>query len=85
MGETLLVTMRRDWPFLARFSGGGHGDPGIPFRPALLLLLAAAFAFMGEPGSAPATQARLRLPKFPQSILVALMAGWIAHLAFRRG
>jgi len=42
MGEILVATVRRDWPFLARFHAGGHGDPGIPFRPALLLLLVAA-------------------------------------------
>jgi len=54
VGETLLVTVRRDWPFLARFSGGGHGDPGVPFRPALLLLLAAAFGDGKDPRLVPA-------------------------------
>lgn len=41
-GEILLHAVRRDWPFLARLSTSGHGDPGVPFRPALLLLLAGA-------------------------------------------
>lgn len=40
VGEILLDTVRRDWPFLARLSASGRADPGIPFRPALLLLLA---------------------------------------------
>lgn len=42
VGEILLHAVRKDWPFLARFSASGKGDPGVPFRPALLLLLTAA-------------------------------------------
>lgn len=43
VGEVLIDTVRRNWPFLSRLSATGHGDPGIPFRPALLLLLAGDF------------------------------------------
>lgn len=46
VGEVLIATVRRDWPFLARITASGHGDPGVPFRPALLLLLASYF---GDP------------------------------------
>jgi len=46
VGEVLSVTVRRDWPFLARFTAVGHGNPGVPFRPASLLLLASYF---GDP------------------------------------
>ena len=42
VGEILLHSIRKDWPFLARLSASGHGDPGVPFRPALLLLLIGA-------------------------------------------
>jgi geranylgeranyl pyrophosphate synthase len=49
VGEMLLASVRRDWPFLARFSEAGHGDPGVPFRPALLLLLAAEFGDARDP------------------------------------
>ena len=42
VGELLIHALRRDWPFLARLSAAGQGDPGVPFRPALLLLLSAA-------------------------------------------
>jgi geranylgeranyl reductase family protein len=40
VGEILIETVRQNWPFLARLSATGWDDPGIPFRPALLLLLA---------------------------------------------
>ncbi|HEX2101552.1 MAG TPA: geranylgeranyl reductase family protein, partial [Candidatus Synoicihabitans sp.] len=40
ISEVLIDTVRRDWPFLARLSTVGHTTPGIPFRPALLMLLA---------------------------------------------
>jgi geranylgeranyl reductase family protein len=46
VGEILIGTVRRDWPFVARLAAAGRGDPGIPFRPALLLLLAGHF---GDP------------------------------------
>jgi geranylgeranyl reductase family protein len=57
VGETLLASVRRDWPFLSRFSGTGHGEPGVPFRPALLLLLAAAFGEPKDPRLIPAAAA----------------------------
>lgn len=50
VGETLIDTVRRDWPFLGRAAAMGRGDPGIPFRPALLLLLSAAFGDPRAPG-----------------------------------
>ena len=40
VGELLIDSVRRDWPFLARALTVGQGSPRIPFRPALLLLLA---------------------------------------------
>gem|GEM_PF-4622 len=43
VGGLLLDTVRHDWPFLARLHNIGEGDPGIPFRPALLLLLSGHF------------------------------------------
>ena len=43
VGGILLDTVRHDWPFLARLHHTSEGDPGIPFRPALLLLLASHF------------------------------------------
>jgi geranylgeranyl reductase family protein len=46
VGEILIAAVRRDWPFLLRFTAGGHGNPGVPFRPALLLLLA---SYYGDP------------------------------------
>jgi geranylgeranyl pyrophosphate synthase len=49
VGEVLIATVRQDWPFLARLSAASQGDPGIPFRPALLLLLAAYFGNPREP------------------------------------
>jgi geranylgeranyl pyrophosphate synthase/flavin-dependent dehydrogenase len=49
VAEVLMDTVRQDWPFLARFSAARHGDPGIPFRPALLLLLAGYFGNPRQP------------------------------------
>lgn len=49
VGEVLIDTVRQNWPFLSRLSATGHGDPGIPFRPALLLLLAGYFGNAREP------------------------------------
>ncbi len=46
VGETLLEAVRDDWPFLARVVAPEQLTPGIPFRPALLLVLA---AYLGEP------------------------------------
>jgi len=39
IGEVLNETVRRDWPFLAKTSIFGGDHRGIPFRPALFLLL----------------------------------------------
>jgi len=49
VGEVLLGAMRKEWPFLARMSATGTGDPSVPFRPALLLLLAAALGDSRDP------------------------------------
>ena len=43
VGGLLLDSVRHDWPFLARVHKARDGDSGIPFRPALLLLLASHF------------------------------------------
>jgi geranylgeranyl reductase family protein len=43
VGGLLLDTVRYDWPFLAQVHKAADGDSGIPFRPALLLLLASHF------------------------------------------
>ena len=40
IGEVLIDTVRRDWPFLAQVVTADQTVPGIPFRPALLLVLA---------------------------------------------
>lgn len=53
IGEALLEVVRKDWPFLARVSAVGRGDPGIPFRPALLLLLAGCFGDALHPARIP--------------------------------
>lgn len=69
VGEMLLDAVRQDWPFLARLSVSGQGDPGVPFRPALLVLLAAAV----QPQ-----------PKPPEPLLWAAAAvelGYMASLA----
>ncbi|MFE6839473.1 geranylgeranyl reductase family protein [Streptomyces sp. NPDC057705] len=47
VGELMTSSVRDEWPFLARLATSGWGDPGVPFRPALLLLLASRF---GDPG-----------------------------------
>ena len=46
VGEVMTGAVRKEWPFLARLAVSGQGDPGIPFRPALLLLLA---SYLGDP------------------------------------
>ncbi|MFJ3728354.1 geranylgeranyl reductase family protein [Streptomyces sp. NPDC090045] len=48
VGELMTSSVRDEWPFLARLATAGWGDPGVPFRPALLLLLASQF---GDPGT----------------------------------
>lgn len=50
VNETLIDSVRRDWPFLARLFANAGGVSGIPFRPALLLLLSARAL---RPGAAP--------------------------------
>ncbi|MFD9451758.1 geranylgeranyl reductase family protein [Streptomyces sp. NPDC059985] len=54
VGELMTSSVRDEWPFLARIVTSGWGDPGVPFRPALLLLLATQF---GDPG----TRCRIKL------------------------
>jgi geranylgeranyl pyrophosphate synthase len=54
VGELMTSAVRDEWPFLARLATSSWGDPGVPFRPALLLLLAACF---GDPG----TRCRIKL------------------------
>jgi geranylgeranyl reductase family protein len=54
VGELMTSAVRDEWPFLARLATSGWGDPGVPFRPALLLLLACHF---GDPG----TRSRIEL------------------------
>ena len=53
VGEVLTTTVRRDWPVLARLSAASYGDPGVPFRPALLLLLASALGRKDDPRRIP--------------------------------
>lgn len=48
VGELMTSAIRDEWPFLARLATSSWGDPGVPFRPALLLLLASCF---GDPGA----------------------------------
>jgi menaquinone-9 beta-reductase len=69
VGEVLIDAVRREWPFLARLSAAGHGDPGIPLRPALLLLLAGTFGHL--------RQSRRELVR----IAAALELGYAAALA----
>jgi geranylgeranyl pyrophosphate synthase len=57
VGEVLIGAVRRDWPFLARLSAKSYGDPGVPFRPALLLLLAAAVGGCDDPRRIPVAAA----------------------------
>jgi moderate conductance mechanosensitive channel len=47
---------------------------------ATVLLIAAAFAFGGEAGSPHAGPRRLRLPKFPRAIVIALMVATVFFL-----
>ncbi|UXY32432.1 geranylgeranyl reductase family protein [Streptomyces sp. HUAS TT20] len=47
VGELMTSAVRDEWPFLARLATSGWGDPGVPFRPALLLLLASHFGDTG--------------------------------------
>lgn len=49
VGEVMTAAVRREWPFLARLALPGQGDPGIPFRPALLLLLSSCFGDPTDP------------------------------------
>ncbi|MDX3537843.1 geranylgeranyl reductase family protein [Streptomyces sp. MB09-01] len=47
VGELMASAVRDEWPFLARLAMSSWGDPGVPFRPALLLLLASHFGDIG--------------------------------------
>ncbi|NDJ74613.1 MAG: geranylgeranyl reductase family protein [Chloroflexi bacterium] len=49
IGEILIDAVRLDWPFLAHLSFHRADEPGIPFRPALFLLLAATFGPQTSP------------------------------------
>ncbi|MFJ9026322.1 geranylgeranyl reductase family protein [Streptomyces sp. NPDC102259] len=42
VGEVMTTAVRDEWPFLGRLALSSWGDPGVPFRPALLLLLASS-------------------------------------------
>src|ERR1035437_916139 len=46
VGDALIDAVRRDWPFLARLAVTRGDDHGVPFRPALLVLLA---SYLGAP------------------------------------
>lgn len=46
IGEILLDTVRRDWPFLSRVVTSDELAPEIPLRPALLVLLS---GYVGQP------------------------------------
>lgn len=46
VAELTVASVRHEWPWMARLAASGRGAPGVPFRPALLVLLAAAF---GDP------------------------------------
>ena len=56
VGELLIDSVRHDWPFLARALTAAQSDPGIPFRPGLLLLLA-SYVYGQDRGSAATTAA----------------------------
>jgi geranylgeranyl reductase family protein len=47
VGEVMTTAVRDEWPFLARLAMSSWGDPGVPFRPTLFLLLA---SYLGDPG-----------------------------------
>ncbi|HZN14068.1 MAG TPA: geranylgeranyl reductase family protein [Acidimicrobiales bacterium] len=53
VSELLIDATRAEWPALAKAIASAFDDPRIPFRPAVLLLLA---SYMGEPGPGAATQ-----------------------------
>jgi geranylgeranyl reductase family protein len=67
VGELLIATVRHDWPFLGHLFTADHRQGGIPFRPALLLLLASYLAS----------------PRRPQILAVAAAVelGYLAALA----
>ncbi|WP_431952100.1 geranylgeranyl reductase family protein [Nocardia lijiangensis] len=50
VGELMTSAVRDEWPFLARLVTTSREDPGVPFRPALLLLLASSFGDTGARG-----------------------------------
>jgi menaquinone-9 beta-reductase len=47
VGEVMTAAVRDEWPFLARLAMSSWGDPGVPFRPTLFVLLA---SYLGDPG-----------------------------------
>ena len=53
VGEMLLGTVRQNWPFLARVVTVEESVPGVPLRPALLLLLAGRAAGQRPPAAVP--------------------------------
>jgi geranylgeranyl reductase family protein len=53
VGDVLNEAVRRDWPFLAHLWASGRDDPGVPFRPATLLLLAAYLSAPLNPHAIP--------------------------------
>jgi menaquinone-9 beta-reductase len=67
IAELLIAAVRHDWPFLARVFAADRRDGAIPFRPALLLLLASYLA----------------TPRRPQVLIVgaAVELGYLAALA----
>ena len=50
LGEVLIEATRTEWPHLAQLFVSSGGDPGVPFRPALLVLLAAGFGESARAG-----------------------------------
>lgn len=67
VGDVMMGVVRREWPFLGVSWLGSRGDPGIPFRPALLFLLA---AHAGDPNS-----------EHLKTVAAALELGYLAALA----
>ncbi|MCP2276143.1 geranylgeranyl reductase family [Nocardia amikacinitolerans] len=47
VGDLMTSAVRDEWPFLARLVTSGRGEPGVPLRPALLLLLTSCFGDRG--------------------------------------
>jgi geranylgeranyl pyrophosphate synthase len=58
--DVLAGAVRTDWPFLARLTAVDQHDSGVPFRPALLLLLSTLCGGTSQP-HAPALAAAVEL------------------------